>query len=210
MPQTINEYWASVSGLDEDHYTSVVNRIGNLTLAAASDNSKMGNNDFAYKKTVLASTKHLKLNADIYTKESWTVKDIEDRTQFLIDQIIALFPYVQSTYKETKECANRHITLSVGSLMALGYLNEDNSLTVFAGSEVRYSTSPNAGSLKELRDELLDQEIVEYNGGRYIFAQDYTFNSPSTATDFLLGGSNNGWNYWKVETGQTINEALRK
>ena len=90
-------------------YTSVVNRIGNLTLAAASDNSKMGNNDFAYKKTVLASTKHLKLNADIYTKESWTVKDIEDRTQFLIDQIIALFPYVQSTYKETKECANRHL-----------------------------------------------------------------------------------------------------
>lgn len=42
MPQTINEYWASVSGLDEDHYTSVVNRIGNLTFAA-SDNSKMGN-----------------------------------------------------------------------------------------------------------------------------------------------------------------------
>lgn len=106
----------------------------------------------------------------------------------MIDQIIALFPYVQSTYKETKECANRHITLSVGSLMALGYLNEDNSLTVFAGSEVRYSTRPNAGSLKELRDELLDQEIVEYNGGRNIFAQDYTFNSPSTATDFLLGG----------------------
>ena len=82
-------------------------------------------------------------------------------------------------------------------------------MTVFTGSEVRYSTSPNAGSLKELREELLEQEIVEYNGGRYIFAQDYTFNSPSTATDFLLGGSNNGWNYWKVESGQTINETLR-
>jgi len=104
----------------------------------------------------------------------------------LIDQIIALFPYVQSTYKETKECANRHITLSEGSLMALGYLNEDNSLTVFTGSEVRYSTSPNAGSLKELREELLEQEIVEHNGGSYMFAQDYTFNLPSTATDFLL------------------------
>lgn len=210
MPQTINDYWASVSGLDEDHYTSVVNRIGNLTLAAASDNSKMGNNDFSYKKSVLASTKHLKLNADIYTKSSWTVKDIEERTQLLIDQIIALFPYVQSRYKETKEYANRHISLTAGSLTASGYLNEDNSLTVFSGSEVRYTTSPNSSSLKELRDELLDQEIIEYSGGRYIFAQNYTFNSPSTATDFILGGSNNGWNYWKVETGQTINEALRK
>lgn len=27
-----------------------------------------------------------------------------------------------------------------------------------------------------------------------------TDKSPSTATDFLLGGSNNGWNYWKVAT----------
>lgn len=209
MPQTINEYWAEVSGLDEDQYTSVVNRIGNLTLAAVSDNSKMGNNDFAYKKMVLASTKHLKLNADVYTKDIWTVKDIEERTQFLIDQIIALFPYVQSSYKETKEFANRHITMNAGSLMALGYLNEDNSLTVFAGSEVRYKTKPNASRLQELREELLEQEIIEYSGGRYVFSQDYTFNSPSAATDFLLGGSNNGWNYWKVDTGQTINEALR-
>lgn len=209
MPQTINDYWASVSGLDEDRYTSVVNRIGNLTLAAASDNSKMGNNDFEYKKTILASTKHLKLNDDIYTKENWTVKDIEDRTQLLIDQIIALFPYIQSTYKEKKEQANRHITLKAGSLSAIGYLNQDNTLTVFAGSEVRYSTNPNASSLKELRDELLEQEIIEYQGGHYIFTQDYTFNAPSTATDFLLGGSNNGWDFWKVDNGQTIKEALR-
>ncbi len=51
MPQTINDYWAAVSGLDEDHYTDAVDRIGNLTLAAASDNSKMGSNDFEYTLT---------------------------------------------------------------------------------------------------------------------------------------------------------------
>jgi hypothetical protein len=199
-----------VSGLDEDLYTNVVNRIGNLTLCAVSDNSKMGNNDFEYKRNVLSSTKHLKLNADIYTKTNWTVQDIEDRTQLLINQIIELFPYIQSQYKETKEYADRHITLNAGGLSALGYLNEDNSLTVFAGSEVRYSTKPNASSLKDLRDELIEQEIIEFSAARYVFTQDYTFNSPSAATDFLLGGSNNGWNYWKVESGQTINETLRK
>ena len=58
--------------------------------------------------------------------------------------------------------------------------------------EQKYSTSPNARSLKELRDELLGQEIVEYRGGRYVFAQNYTFNFHIRATDFLLGGSNNG------------------
>lgn len=209
MPQTINDYWANVSGLSEDEYTNVVNRIGNLTLAASSDNSKMGNNDFEYKKTVLASTKHLKLNADIYNKCNWTVKDIEERTQFLIEKIISLFPYVQSNYKESKEFADRHIFLATGSLRATGYLNEDESLIVYPGSEVRFTTSPKSNRLNELRDELLDQEIIECNGGRYLFTQEYQFKSPSAATDFLLGGSNNGWEYWKIETGQTINESLR-
>lgn len=84
------------------------------------------------------------------------------------------------------------------------------TILVFAGSEGRYSTNTNASRLKELRDELLEQKIVEYSGGRYTFAQDYTSNSPSTAANFFLGGFNNGWNYWKVEAGQTINDALRK
>lgn len=92
---------------------------------------------------------------------------------------------------------------------SLGYLNEDKTLIVFAGSEIRYSTSPNSTKLQELREDLLEQEIVEYKSGRYLFVQDYTFNSPSAATDFILGGSNNGWNYWKDENGKIINDSLR-
>jgi hypothetical protein len=209
MPQTSNDYWNSISGLSDDEYTSIVNRLGNLTLAAASDNSKMGNNDFKYKKSILASTKHLRLNAEIYTMNSWTVSDIDTRTQELINTVITLFPYVQSNLKETKESANRHIALTSGSIAAFGYLNEDNSLTVFTGSEIRYSTAPSSSKLKELREDLLEQEIIEYKNGRYLFAQDYAFGSPSGATDFILGGSNNGWNYWKDDNGQIINDSLR-
>ena len=210
MPQTMNEYWAEVSGLTEEEYTKVVNRLGNLTLASVRDNSKMKNNDFEYKKQVLKKTKHLKLNADIYHKDSWTVKDIDERTQALIDEIISLYPYVHSEYHETKEHANRHITLTVGSISAMGYLNEDNSLTVFSESEVKYSTPPYSQRMKELREDLLEQEVVEFKHGRYIFTEDYTFNSPSAATDFILGGSNNGWEYWKDENGVVIKESLRK
>lgn len=210
MPQTPNSYWSKVSCLGEDEYTKTVNQLGNLTLAAISDNSRMRNNNFKYKKDILEKTKHLRLNSDICKKDAWTVDDIKNRTQELINKILTIFPYVQSEYKETKEHANRHITLTQGNISAIGYLNEDESLTVFADSEIRFSTLPHSAGLKELRETLLEQEVVAIRYGRYVFTQDYTFNSPSGATDFILGGSNNGWNYWKDENGNTINDTLRK
>ena len=73
-----------------------------------------------------------------------------------------------------------------------------------------FDTEPSADSLKEMRDDFLEKEIVIKKDSGCVFAQSYTFGSPSTATDFILGGSNNGWNYWKDSTGQIINDSLRK
>lgn len=74
---------------------------------------------------------------------------------------------------------------------------------------VRYNTAPNSETLQELREELVEKEIVICENGIYKFAQDYVFSAPSTATDFILGGSNNGWNYWKDADGNIINDSLR-
>ena len=210
MPQTQNEYWAGVAGLDEDEYTKVVNRLGNLTLAASSDNSKMGNKDFAEKKKILETTKHLNLNAPILAKDSWTVADIEERCQTLVDKIIEIFPYEKSSYEVVGKDSKRYITLEAKGIVSMGYLNEDESLTVYVDSQVYFDTEPSADSLKEMRDDFLEKEIVIKKDSGYVFAQSYTFGSPSTATDFILGGSNNGWNYWKDSTGQIINDSLRK
>lgn len=210
MPQTQNKYWADISGLDEDEYTKVVNRLGNLTLAASLDNSKMGNKDFAEKKKVLEKTNHLNINADILAKDSWTVADIEERGQILIDKIIKIFPYEKSSYEVIGRDSKRYITLAAKGIVAMGYLNEDESLTVYADSQVYFDTDPSANSLKEARDDFLEKEIIVKKDGVYVFAQSYTFGSPSTATDFILGGSNNGWKYWKDSSGQIINDSLRK
>lgn len=210
MPQTQNEYWAGISGLDEDEYTKVVNRLGNLTLASSSDNSKMGNKDFVEKKKILETTKHINLNASIIAKDRWTVADIEARCQTLVDKIIEIFPYEKSTYEVVGKDSKRYITLEAKGIVAMGYLNEDESLTVYADSQVYFNTEPSSDSLKEMRDDFLEKEIVIKKDSEYVFAQSITFGSPSAATDFVLGGSNNGWNYWKDSTGQTINDSLRK
>lgn len=50
MPQKPNEYWKGVTDLSEEDYSNYANLIGNLTLCERHDNSRMGNNDFDYKK----------------------------------------------------------------------------------------------------------------------------------------------------------------
>ena len=209
MPQTQNQYWKEVSGLDADDYIKVVNRIGNLTLAASSDNSKMGNKDFEQKKSVLKSTKHLKLNEKILQKQQWSVTDIDERTRELTEKVLEMFPYVRTNYSVTGKDESRYITLNSKGITAIGYLNEDKTLTVYAESQLRFDVLPNSDTLKEMRDDFLEQEVIMQRDGGYVFTQNYTFNSPSAATDFILGGSNNGWIYWKDDKGQIINDCLR-
>nr|DAR33949.1 MAG TPA: Protein of unknown function DUF262 [Caudoviricetes sp.] len=210
MPQTINDYWKKISGLDEDEYTKVVNRLGNLTLAASPDNSSMGNKNFEEKKKILKKTRHLNLNEPIIAKDRWTVADIDDRGKYLVDKIIEIFPYERSEYELVGVDSRRYITLEAKGIVAKGYLNEDESLTVYIDSQVYFDTEPSSDSIKEMRDDLLEKEIIIRKDSGYVFAQSFTFGRPSTATDFILGGSNNGWNYWKDSTGQIINDSLRK
>lgn len=209
MPQTQSEYWAAISGMDLDTYTKTVNIIGNLTLAAKPDNSKMSNKDFEDKKKILESTKHLNLNSEIIAMDSWTVDSIHQRTKKLVDKIIEIYPYKKSDYQIVGLDSTRDITLEAKGIVAFGYLNEDNSLTVYADSQIKFDVLPSADSLRELRDDLIEQDIVEYKNGEYVFVQSYTFNSPSAATDFIIGGSNNGWQYWKDKNTNIIGDSLR-
>lgn len=93
MPQTATKEWLKALGTDEETYVANLHRLGNLTLAAKSDNSKMSNLQWDYKNTILQSTAHLKLNMDLMSIKKWTLKHIEKRTKELIDQICQAFPY---------------------------------------------------------------------------------------------------------------------
>ena len=51
--------------------------------------------------------------------------------------------------------------------------------------------------------------IVEKDGKHYLTVT-LTFNTPSGASDFVLGGSTNGWMEWKTVNGKTLDEVYRK
>lgn len=44
----------------------------------------------------------------------------------------------------------------------------------------------------------------------YLFVKDYVFNSPSAASDIILGNSTSGWKKWKTKNNKTLEEVYKK
>lgn len=87
----------------------------------------------------------------------------------------------------------------------------DDGFVVFRGSQLKKETVPSCHEyLINLRQKLLNNEIIIDKNGIYQFAQDYVFNSPSTAGGVLLGRSTNGWTKWRNKDGITLDELKRK
>lgn len=93
MPQTPTEEWLEELDVDEETYMANLHRLGNLTLAAKPDNSRMSNQSWNYKNDILKSTAHLKMNMELLAIPKWTIKCIDERTEILIQRICAAFPY---------------------------------------------------------------------------------------------------------------------
>lgn len=86
----------------------------------------------------------------------------------------------------------------------------DEGFVVFQGSQAKKDTVPSCHDyLINLRHRLIQSEIMIEKNEIYEFAQDYVFNSPSTAGGVLLGRSTNGWTKWKNKEGKTLDELKR-
>jgi len=210
MPQTSTTYWEEKAGAVGEEYTEMVNTIGNLTLVTKPDNSKAGNKNFEDKKKIFEDTLHIHMNKSIYDLNEWDKYSIEARSNLIIETLISMYPYLRSkgNYEHNED---RNIFLEAHGIKATGYLNENETVIIHSGSEI-YSKIKNiaSDSLDETRRDLLDEGIIEENMGGLQFVQDYTASSVSNAAALILGGSRNGWDYWKDSNGISINDSLRK
>ena len=87
----------------------------------------------------------------------------------------------------------------------------DDGFVVFSGSEASIDTTPSCNRyIVTLRNQLIESKILVPVEEKFIFQQDYIFNSPSTAGGAVIGRSINGWKEWKNASGITLNELKRK
>lgn len=219
MPQTATPIWYEALNTDKDTYDENIHRLGNLTLAAKSDNSKMSNKVWEYKNKVLASTNHLKINHEILLKDHWTLKDIEIRTRQLISDIARLYPYYEAKVSTVNRIA---IHIDYQNAYAQGYYYPDSgSVEVLSGSTL-YTDFPTPESYPDVeasRSDLKDNGVLVENNGQLKFVTNYFFypkrvkaTALSTSAMIILHGSRNGWDYWLNGDGVSIGqiEELRK
>jgi len=140
-----------------------------------------------------------------------------DRADMLVflDHMLSMLPVLGiSAFEITRAADNRvaDITLlnCVGKgLKAQGY-ESNQGFVVKANSqasvEVTASMQQQMHSIVDLRQDLIANEVLQQVGDSYVFQQDYSFSSPSTAAAIILGRSANGRTEWKDATGRTLKE----
>lgn len=113
MPQTPTEEWLEELDVDEEIYIANLHRLGNLTLAAKPDNSKMSNRLWDYKNEILETTAHLKMNMELLPIPRWTIECIDERTKTLIQQICSVFPYPDVPILASPDAVDENTGLTV-------------------------------------------------------------------------------------------------
>lgn len=82
-----------------------------------------------------------------------------------------------------------------------------DGFVVFKGSKVASSTVPSiTENFKRLRDQLIDNGVIQQDNGGLIISEDYVFSSPSTAAVIVMGRNANGLTEWKLKNGVTLKE----
>ena len=211
MPQTPTAAWYEALGTDKETYERNFNRLGNLTLATRSDNSKMGNKVWEYKNQILESTAHLKINIEILKKEKWDLSAIDERTEYLIGKIAELYPYYEDKTIELERIPI-HIHQEGAKADAIFY-PDNGSVEILEGSILNssYETADKYPEVEALRQELVDNGIIEQIGNDYMIVQSHTIfpkrvkdTALTTAASIVLQGNRNGWNWWKLESGESV------
>ncbi len=66
------------------------------------------------------------------------------------------------------------------------------------------SMKERARGMYDLREELVQNAVLELRGDSYVFNQDYVFSSPSAASSVVLGRASNGRTEWQDAQGRTL------
>ena len=133
-----------------------------------------------------------------------SVEEIYDEIQF----IMGTQGYKMDDSKTSlDEAAVLHTTRN--GIEAFG-IYDGEKFEILEGSQVNMDKKVNLERYNKQRAELLENGSITKIDGKYILNAILAFNTPSGASDFILGGSTNGWTEWKNKDGKTLDELYRK
>lgn len=115
---------------------------------------------------------------------------------------------MESSENSINEANTLHTTRN--GVKAFGAYDGDH-FEVLEGSQIDFSRRVKLEKYNAQREKMLnDGDIIADKNGVYILKVSLEFNTPSGASDFVLGGSTNGWIEWKNREEKTLDEIYRK
>ena len=132
-----------------------------------------------------------------------SVEEIYDEIQF----IMGTQGYKMDNVKSSTSSDIFHTTRN--EISALG-IYDGEKFQVLEGSQININKPVHLARYNKQRAELLASGEISQVDGKYFLNITIEFNTPSGASDFVLGGSTNGWVEWKNSEGKTLNEIFRK
>lgn len=121
---------------------------------------------------------------------------------------IADIPLTATTenYQVVNTSGNLELFLNSKGLNASA-LQTNEGIVVLEGSDVAESITKNLqNGYKDLRVDLINNDIIKLENGRLMFVKNHLFSSPSAAAAIIVGYSINGRNTWKNKQGKTLKE----
>lgn len=87
---------------------------------------------------------------------------------------------------------------------------DGDKFEVLDGSQINMDKPAALKKYNQQRTELFEKGVISIVDGKYILHATLEFNTPSGASDFVIGGSTNGWVEWKNSENKTLDEFFRK
>ena len=143
-------------------------------------------------------------NGNTPTKSSLTDQDRDLALRFFDDLKIIIATLGYPIFEQTKRIKRNMYFCKGENVYAEGEYTEEGFI-VNKESKSKIKETPSIHpSLKSFRTNLVEKEILKEKNGVYVFQEDFTFSSPSTAASVVLGRSVNGWTKWKIQDGETV------
>ena len=132
----------------------------------------------------------------------------QDSMDEFFEDVKFLASFIGCNIFEVSQPKEEHLFYTKGrGCNAKGFYSSDG-FTVLKGSIVAKTMVPSF-NWKEKREKMF-QDYTSNDNGILVLTSNKTFSSPSTAADFCIGSSNNGWLVWKDKDGNTLDSVYRK
>ena len=132
------------------------------------------------------------------------IEEVYEELQF----IMATQGYKMDNSKSALNDANTLHTTRNG-ILAFGVYDGEH-FEVLEGSEIDMNRKCHSATMEKQRQTALANGNIVSVDGKYKLTVSVSFTSPSSAGQFVLGGSINGWVEWKDKDGKTLDELYRK